>query len=369
MNYFRDLLKNIDFSLLVLPLIFAIISVIMIGSTSYDTSFHITREIKVQLVAFALGSIAITVILFFDYKTFESMERFLYIGSLVFLLLVYVPGLAKVQFGAHAWISVGPLDFQPSELVKITFILCFANFLTNHRKSLDTLKGLLLCFAYFIPFVFLILIEPDLGNAIVVFVIALVMLFCAGTKYKLFGQVVGLGLISMPFVYRLMADHQKIRIDAFLNPNNLSLPGNYQVWNSKIAIGSGGFLGKGLFQGTQKSLKFLPVQESDFIFSVIVEELGFIGGALIVGLYTFFLYRIIKIADNAKDMYGSLIVIGIFAMFSFQIFENIAMTMGLMPVTGITMPFISYGGSSVLTNMIALGLVLSVGIRSKVINF
>jgi rod shape determining protein RodA len=136
-----------------------------------------------------------------------------------------------------------------------------------------------------------------------------------------------------------------------------------------VAIGSGGISGKGLFQGTQKELKFLPVQDSDFIFSVIAEEWGFIGGSVIIGLYALFLYRIICIARNAKDHFGSLIVIGIFGMFFFQIFENIGMTMGLMPVTGITLPFISAGGSSVITNMLALGLVLNICIRSKVINF
>ena len=166
-----------------------------------------------------------------------------------------------------------------------------------------------------------------------------------------------------------MAPHQKDRIDAFLHPDNFSLSGIYQVWNSKVAIGSGGVFGKGLFQGTQKELGFLPVQKSDFIFSVLVEELGLIGGAFLILLYTIFLYKILKIADNAKDTFGSLIVIGILAMFTFQIFENIAMAMGIMPVTGITLPFISYGGSSVVANMIALGIVLNVGIRIKTINF
>ncbi len=369
MNYFRDLLKNLDKTLLLLPFVFAAISVLIIGSTSFDGSFHITREIKVQLVAYLLGIIAIGFILLIDYKTFESMERIFYIGSLLLLLAVYVPGLGKEQFGARAWISLGPLDLQPSEILKISFILCFSSYLTRKKETLQTFKGIVMAGLYFIPFVALVLIEPDLGNAIVLFVIAAVMIYCTGVKYKLFAQLAGAGILSMPILYRFMESHQKIRIDAFLNPDNLSLPGNYQVWNSKIAIGSGGLLGKGLFEGTQKSLKFLPVQESDFIFSVIVEELGFLGGTFIVALYTLFLYRLVKIADNAKDLYGSLVASGIFAMFSFQIFENIAMTMGLMPVTGITMPFISYGGSSVLTNMIALGLVLNVGIRSKVINF
>jgi rod shape determining protein RodA len=369
MNYFRDLLKNLDKGLLLLPIVFAGISVLIIGSTSYDGSFQITREITVQLIAYALGIAAIIFILLIDYRTFENMERILYIGSILLLLAVYVPGLGKEQFGARAWINLGFLDLQPSEVVKISFVLCFARYLTRKKEALKTFKGIIMAALYFIPFVLLILIEPDLGNAVVLFVIAAVMIYSAGVKYSLFAQIAGAGILSMPIIYRFMESHQKQRIDAFLNPENLLLPGNYQVWNSKIAIGSGGLFGKGLFEGTQKSLKFLPVQESDFIFSVIVEELGFIGGAFIVALYTFFLYRIIKIADNAKDLYGSLIVIGLLAMFAFQIFENIAMTMGLMPVTGITMPFISYGGSSVLTNMIALGLILNVGIRSKVINF
>jgi len=369
MNYFRDLLKNIDKTLLILPVAFAAISVLIIGSTSYDQGFQITRDITVQLIAYLLGAVAIIVVLLIDYKTFESMERILYLGSIALLIAVYIPGLGKEQFGAHGWINLGPLDFQPSEIVKITFILCFSNYLTRRRDALMTFKGIVMAGLYFMPLVLMILIEPDLGNAVVLFVIAAVMIYAAGVKYKLFAQIAGAGILAMPIIYRFMESHQKDRIDAFLNPENLSLPGNYQVWNSKVAIGSGGLLGKGLFEGTQKSLKFLPVQESDFIFSVIVEELGFIGGALIVGLYTIFLYRLVKIADNAKDLYGSLIVIGILAMFAFQIFENIAMTMGIMPVTGITLPFISYGGSSVLTNMIALGLVLNVGIRSKVINF
>ena len=212
-------------------------------------------------------------------------------------------------------------------------------------------------------------LQNDLGNAIVICVIAAIMLFAAGVDGKLYAKAAGAVMLCIPIVYQFMAGHQKDRIDAFLNPNDLSLPGNYHVWQSKIAIGSGGISGKGLFQGTQKELKFLPVQDSDFIFSVIAEEWGFIGGSVIIVLYALFLYRIICIARNAKDHFGSLIVIGIFGMFFFQIFENIGMTMGLMPVTGITLPFISAGGSSVITNMLALGLVLNICIRSKVINF
>ena len=368
MVYFKNLLKNIDKILLFLPLCFAVISIIMVGSTSYEGEFIITKDITVQFAAYCLGAIALAIVLFFDYQIFESMEKIIYIVSILFLLTVYIPGLGIEHYGSRAWVDLGPIDMQPSELVKISFVLVFASYLTKKRATLFTLKGVGMAGLYAAPFIVIILKE-DLGTAVVMCFITVVMIFSAGIDYKLFAKLGGVFLISMPILYRFMASHQKERIDAFLHPENLNLAGNYQVYNSKIAIGSGGVLGKGLFEGTQKELKFLPVQKSDFIFSVIAEELGMIGGATVIILYTVFLYRMLKIADNAKDMYGSLIVIGILSMFCFQIFENIAMAMGIMPVTGITLPFISYGGSSVVANMVALGIILNVGIRSKIINF
>ena len=368
MIYFKNLLKNMDKVLLFLPVLFAIISIIMVGSTSYEDQFIITKDITVQFAAYCLGTAALFIVLLFNYKTFESLEKLIYAASILFLLTVYIPGLGVEHYGARAWVDLGPIDMQPSELVKISFVLVFASYLTRNRGSLNTLKGVGFALLYAAPFIAIILKE-DLGTAVVMSFMTVIMIFSAGIDYKLFAKLGGVFLISIPIMYRFMASHQKERIDAFLHPDNHSLAGNYQVWNSKIAIGSGGIFGKGLFEGTQKELKFLPVQKSDFIFSVIAEELGMIGGAIVILLYTIFMFRMIKIADNAKDMYGSLIVIGILAMFCFQIFENIAMAMGIMPVTGITLPFISYGGSSVVANMVALGIVLNVGIRSKIINF
>jgi rod shape determining protein RodA len=368
MDYFRNLLKNIDKSLLFLPICFAAISIVMVGSTSYEEQFVITREIIVQFSAYCLGTAALCVVLLFNYKTFESMEKVLYAVSVLFLLTVYVPGLGVEHYGARAWIDLGPIDMQPSEFVKISFVLIFAGYLSRNRGALHTLKGAGLAFLYSAPFIGIILKE-DLGSAVVMCVIMVVMIFTAGIDHKLFAKLAAAVMVSAPILYRFMDGYQKARIDAFLHPDDLSLPGNYHVWSSKTAIGSGGIFGKGLFAGTQKELGFVPVQESDFIFSVIVEELGLSGGAAVILLYTVFLYRLIKIAGNAKDLYGALVVSGLLAMFAFQIFENIAMTMGVMPVTGITLPFISYGGSSVLASMIALGFVLNVGIRSKIINF
>lgn len=370
MKYFRDLLKNIDKFLLVIPLIFAVISVIIIGSTAYEDSFVFTRNIKIQILAFCIGFVAIAIILFFDYLILEGLEKILYAASILLLLAVFLPGIGLEQYGARGWLDLGPVDLQPAEIVKITFIIIYSGYLSRHRNDLQTFKGLIIAGIYMLPFVGIIaVLQNDLGNALVIFVIAAIMIFAAGVNVTLYAKLAVVGILCLPIIYRFMAGHQKDRIDAYLHPDNLLLPGNYQVWQSKVAIGSGGILGKGLFQGTQKELKFLPVQDSDFIFSVIAEEWGLIGGGAIIGLYAVFLYRILRIARNAKDLFGSLIVTGILGMFFFQIFENIGMTMGLMPVTGITLPFISAGGSSVVSNMIALGLVLNVCIRSKVINF
>jgi rod shape determining protein RodA len=370
MRYFRELLKNIDLLLLFIPLIFAVISVIVIGSTAYDDGFVFTRSMKIQILAFCLGLGLLLLVLLVDYKLLDGLGKIIYVISILFLFTVFLPVIGLEQYGSRGWLDLGAVHLQPAEIVKITFVICYAEFLSRRQESLLTFKGLALAGVFVLPVVGIIaVLQNDLGNAIVICVIAGIMLFAAGVDGKLYAKTAGAILLSIPILYQFMAGHQKDRIDAFLNPNNLSLPGNYHVWQSKVAIGSGGIFGKGLFEGTQKELKFLPVQDSDFIFSVIVEEWGFLGGSVIIGLYALFLYRILCIARNAKDLFGSLIVIGIFGMFFFQIFENVGMTMGLMPVTGITLPFISAGGSSVITNMIALGLVLNICIRSKVINF
>ena len=369
-QYSRDLIKNIDMVLLLIPIIFSIVSVVIIGSTAYETSFVFTRNMKVQMIAYGIGLVAILIVLSFDYLILERLDWILYGMSIVFLLSVFLPGIGLEQYGARGWLDLGPVDLQPAEIVKITFTLTYASYLSRHQKNLSEIKELGMAGIYVLPFIFIIAImQNDLGNALVICMIAAIMLFAAGVDGKLYAKVAAVVLLSLPILYRFMAGHQKDRIDAFLHPENLLLPGNYQVWQSKVAIGSGGIIGKGLFEGTQKELKFLPVQESDFIFSVICEEWGLLGGGAIIGLYTIFLYRMFRVAKNAKDLFGSLVVVGILGMFFFQVFENIGMTMGLMPVTGITLPFISAGGSSVVTNMIALGLVLNVCIRSKIINF
>ena len=368
MGNFRELFKNADKILLVTAIIFAAVSLLMIESISYDNGFMLTRDVIVQAAAYVLGFILLFVILTIDYRVFQNFEKILYIASLLILLTVYVPGLGYEQYGSKAWIHIGSMTFQPSEIVKITFTLLMAKYFTKRRGTLDSFKSIIFAALYAAPFI-LIIVKEDLGSALVFCAIWIFMLFYAGIDYRAFVKFIAVFLLSIPVVYKFMASYQKERIDAFLHPDNLSLQGNWQVYQSKIAIGSGGFTGKGLFNGTQKELDYLPVQKSDFIFSVIVEELGFIGGAVLLFMFALFFYRIAKIIYEARDLYGALVAIGFIGMFLFQVFENIAMSMGIMPVTGVTLPFISYGGSSVLVNMIALGFIISVGMRSKVINF
>ena len=366
-NFFAPLKATDKFILIIIALL-GCLSLLMLESTVYDDGFVLDRVVIVQAVSYILGFILLVVILHIEYTAFNGLDRFLYIASIIILLSVYIPGLGQERYGSRAWLNLGVTTIQPSEFVKILFIILMASYLSRHREDLKKFRGVLLAGVYALPIIALVLKE-DLGSALVYMAIWAFMVFFAGIDYKiLLKSIIGVAAM-IPIVYNLLDGYQKDRIEAFLHPDNIDLPGNYQVWQSKIAIGSGGFWGKGLFQGTQKSLDFIPVQQSDFIFSVVVEELGFIGGAVVILFYGFFLFRCTTIIRNAIDLYGALIVVGFTAMFLFQIFENIAMTMGLMPVTGITLPFLSGGGTSVIASMISVGMILNVGINSKAIRF
>ncbi len=368
MPYFFHIIKKIDKVILITVLFFAILSLAVIASIHYDGVTIFSRTFIVQALAYGLGFIAIFLILYIDYNGFEKFEKAVYVLTILFQLTVYVPFLQYEQYGSKAWIDLRITTLQPSEFVKIAFVLLLACYLDRHKDDLKTFKGFCMAFVYSAPIIGVVAIE-DTGAAIVLTFMFIGMIFYAGLSSKIFLRLAAVFCLVLPLAYRFMQGHQKDRIDAWLNPDNLSLNATYQVYQSKIAIGSGGFFGKGLFNGTQKELDYVPVKDSDFIFSVIGEELGFLGGAALIAAYGVFLVRIWKIATSAKEMFGSLIVIGFMCMFGFQAFENIAMNMGLMPVTGITLPFISAGGTSILANMLALGLILNVGIRNKPISF
>ncbi len=368
MQYIKNLFKNIDKPLYLLPLAFACISILMMISTSYDNGVVISKTVVIQTSAYLLGFLTILIITNMNYSMFEDFSKPLYIISLILLLLPYVPGLGHEMYGAKSWINIGFTTFQPSEIVKITFILLMASYLQKHKDNLNYFKDFCKASLYALPII-LIVLKEDFGSAAVFLVVFIFMILFAGLDLKLFGKITVGTVVATPFLFKFLAEYQKQRITAFLYPNDLTIQANYQVWHSKVAIGSGGFFGKGLFNGTQKDLNFLPVRNSDFIFSVICEEFGFVGGVTLIALFVWFLYSIMKLAFSIGDLFGGLIVIGFLGMFAAQIFENIAMCMGLMPVTGITLPFISYGGSSVLANMISMGIILNIAISNRGVAF
>lgn len=363
------LIKELDWKLIAIVTCIFAFGLVILSSATHATTTGSYKQITKQGIGFLIGMVFILVILLFDYNFLGKHYKGLYIFSVILLLLVWIPGLGKDMGGARSWLNLGVLDFQTSELVKLTFILSYAKIVEERKGKLKTIKDLIPLVLYAAPILLLLLIQPDLGTTIVFCCIIGGMLFTAGLNDKIIKRGLILIVVAMPIMYMVMAPHQRIRIDAYLNPEDVTLPGNYQVMQSMIAIGSGGVTGKGLYQGTQNQNDFLPVQDSDFIFAVIGEELGLIGMFVIILLYGMFLLRMIIIAREAKDFYGTLIVIGVTCMFAYQIIQNIGMTVAVIPVTGVTLPFVSYGGSSLMTSLANLGLVLNVGMRRKKINF
>lgn len=361
---FRRMVANFDYLLvLIIGLIFTL-GVTTIASATNSIALGGSREFKMQLISFILGLIVILFLQFIDYEFVGQFYKQMYVLGILFILMVYIPGLGVERYGARSWINLGVIDLQTSELSKITFIIFFSKFLENNEGVKD-FKDILKCGLFFLPYFGLIFIQPDLGTSLVFVFATFGMMLVAGLKYRYILLGGGGFAAMMPFVYSKLKEHQRIRIDAFLNPEDLTLPGNYQVFQSKVTMGSGQMYGKGFLEGVYHKLNYLPVQESDFIFPVFVEETGFMGGIILIALYFFFLWRMVYISMKVKDDFASYMVIGFTFMFAFQIFENIAMTMGKMPVTGITLPFFSYGSTSLVSSMIAVGIVESIYIRRK----
>jgi rod shape determining protein RodA len=280
--------------------------------------------------------------------------------SIIALLLIVLLFAGGTKMGAKRWLSIGWLTFQPSELAKPVLVLTLAFYLGNNRYSLQSLKTLFISFLITGLFFVLIFKEPDLGSAIVLLPILFVMLIAADVPLTfIFGSIFA-GLITLPLFWNFLKDYQKRRLLVFLNPNMDPLGAGYTIIQSKIAIGSGGLFGKGWMSGTQNQLNFLPERHTDFIFSVVGEEWGFVGSLLVILLFCLLIIRILSVAERTGDPYGRLLVVGVAAMISFQVIVNIAMTAGFMPVVGLPLPFISYGGSSLITTWLSIALVINV---------
>ena len=369
MENLKNNIKRIDLPLFISVIILTVIGNILVASATASYSGG-KMQVIIQICASIIGLILCLAIALYDYEFIAS--KWLYIiGIDVFLLvLVLVLGIGGEEVGSKSWIRVGPISVQPSEFVKIGFIVSFAYQLEKYKDRINEFKIVLGCLLHIGAMVFLIMLQPDFGTTMVFTATFIIMIFLSGISWKYIVSAIGVVIASVPILwFFVFKDYQKNRILTFFNPELDTQVSGYHVMQSKTAIGSGEIFGEGLFKGILTQNEFLPAKHTDFIFAVGCEELGFIGASVIIGLIVFIVVRCFVIAFKAKDVLGSFIAIGIGAMLMVQSLENIGMTIGITPVTGITLPFMSYGGSSLLTNFIAIGLVLNVKVRSKKINF
>lgn len=360
----RRLLKNLDYVILGAVAALTTISLFVIMSASPENPFYFVKR---QLLWIAVGLVAFIITLSIDYHDLSHYTRHLYYLNLALLALTLV--LGSEAKGAQRWLQIGPVVLQPSEFAKIIIIVTLAQLLSEKAPELRTLRDLVPVFIHVGVPMLLILKQPDLGTSLVFAALLFVMLFVAGVRWQHLAAVLLSGVAAAPVLFHFLKDYQKKRLLVFIDPNIDPTGAGYHVIQSMIAIGSGRLWGKGLFGGTQNRLGFLPEQHTDFIFSVIGEELGFLRAAGILLLYFIIIYRGIRVAAKARDDFGTLLATGVVTMLAFHVLVNVGMTTGIMPVTGIPLPFMSYGGSSYLTNMIAMGLLLNVHMRRQKILF
>lgn len=356
------IIKNLDWKLITIVFVIFIFGLIILSSATHSNVTGNYSQIYKQILAFFIGLIVVVLLMLFDYDSIGKYYKELYVLSFLLLVVLLIPGVGDVQFGARSWIKIGKFNLQTSEIVKFTFILSYGKIVDNNKENIGNIKTLWKLFLYAVPFIGLLLGQPDLGTAVVFACIIFFMLYTAGLNRKIIRNIFIGAVITTPIMYLFMAPHQKIRILNLFNPQASS---NYQVLQSMIAIGSGGLIGKGLYLGSQNQENFLPVRDSDFIFAVIGEELGLIGMIFIIIMFVLLITRLLMIAKKSKNTYGTFIVVGITGMFTYQTIQNIGMTVGLMPVTGVTLPFVSYGGSSIITSLANIGIVLNVYLRRR----
>lgn len=360
--------KNLDKPALFVCILIVCISLCIIGSATHINKGAVNYDFVVkQGAAFVVDLLIILWCSRMDYMKLKKYMKPLYVINLLMLVAVMFVGTSAL--GAQRWIQLGPVTIQPSEFSKLIMIVCTAALLSDRVGHVETVKSLFPVALFVgIPFL-LVLKQPDLGTSLVFLAIALGMLFVAGIRLTILRNLFAAGVVLAPIGWHFLKDYQKSRITVFLNPDSDPLGAGYHIIQSKIAIGSGLLFGKGLFAGTQSQLNFLPENHTDFIFSVVGEELGFLGCAFLLFLYFVLIYRGLLIARECKDPFGMLLATGIISMWAFQILVNVGMTCGIMPVTGIPLPFMSYGVSALTTNMMSLGLLLSVCMRQQTMIF
>ena len=362
-------LRNLDWILIWTVLLLTGIGMVLIASATHGDALVSGSNRFVQRQGlFLLVDVLLAVgIISLDYHSLKRIALPLY--GFTVLLLLGVMFFGHASLGAQRWIQIGPVTFQPSEFSKAFMIVCLAAFLDERSEYLEQWKDYIpACLFMVIPFV-LVLRQPDLGTALVFVAIAFSMFWVCGFKLKWIGVLAGVFACAAPVLWRFLHEYQRNRIRVFLDPELDPFGAGYHVIQSKIAIGSGMLWGKGFMQGTQSQLDFLPENHTDFIFAVAGEEFGFVGAVVILLLYLVMIWRGLTIALNAEDRFGMLLATGITGMYLFHVLVNVGMTIGIMPVTGVPLPFLSYGVSSLTTNMLLAGVLLNINVRHTRLQF
>jgi len=314
-----------------------------------------------QATWMAVGLVFLIIVIALSYQKFIDASYILYGINIALLMLVLI--LGHIRLGAQRWFAIGGFAFQPSEFIKLTLILVLANYVGARKEAMGGIRSLVAPAVFLaVPFL-LVLLQPDLGTALLLLPIFFSILLVGGVNKKYLIGMIVMGFAALPFFWHFLRDYQRQRLLVFLNPNIDPLGAGYTIIQSKIASGSGGLFGKGWLAGTQNQLNFLPERHTDFIFSVIGEEWGFLGAVAVTFLYFLIVKRAFIIESLTTDMYGKAIAAGIGMMLALQVIINVGMTIGLMPVVGIPLPLISYGGSSLITTLVAIGLLINVGMR------
>ncbi|HUO57641.1 MAG TPA: rod shape-determining protein RodA [bacterium] len=361
-NAVKTYLKGVDWALITQVFTLSLIGIIVVISATSHNS-EISQLWKKQFFWFCLSLLGMFVFSRIDYRFWIEASYIFYWIAILSLLLVLVIG--DETNGAKRWIKLGILSYQPSELAKLSILLVLARYIGSRTVELFFVGRLLFILAMLgFPLV-LILKQPDLGSALLLVPVSVMLMYVGGIQLKWLLTMFLMALSSLPLVWHFLKDYQKERLFVFINPQDDPLGAGYNIIQSMIAIGSGGITGKGYMQGTQTQLSFIPEHHTDFIFSVLGEEWGFLGCALVLILYYFMIQKTFQIARKARDREGSLLALGIAGMFTVQVVINVGMTVGLLPVTGLTLPFISYGGSSLAFSYVAVGMLLNISYANR----
>ena len=354
----RRLYYHIDWAM-----VGALAALCLIGLAQiYSATGGPTRIYYTQIYGMLLGTVALVVCLAIDYRTLADKSHLIYIG--VVLLLIYVLFFGAVRGGSRRWIDLHVFNLQPSEFAKAAVALVLAKFFGESRRGATMRSDLLIAGAITAVPLLVIMRQPDLGTAVTLLPVLFAVAYVAGMPMRIFGIIALAGVLLAPVAWKFaLKDYQRERISTFLDPSQDAKGAGYQQIQARITTGSGGLWGKGFMKGTQGQLRFLPVAHNDFVFSVLAEEHGFAGVLATLGLYLFVILRALEAARLAKDRLGAYLVMGVLASFTFQVIYNVTMAAGLAPVKGLTLPLMSYGGSSMIATLAAFGLILNVRMR------